>query len=132
MYVNVWRESSRRGPSGNDDATADGVVATQRLGVVVITYIIIYRDSHHRGCQHGQRKELAEHAVVRPVYHRCQVAVTVVMHAVGAFCPDSLTCFMHVKRRQQEHWHKHGQKQPRCNMSFLCHFHAAKVLKMNR
>jgi len=58
----------------------------------------------------GKGKKLAQHAVVRPRRHLRQVAVTIVMHAVGTFRPRCrTTVFMYVERREKQHWHKYCQ-----------------------
>ena len=75
------------------------MTAAQRLGVIFLTYMDIYRDSHQYGSQHRQRKELAQHTVVRPGCHSRQVAVTIMVHAVSALRFYCLTCFMNVNRR---------------------------------
>ena len=49
MYVKVWEKSDRRRSPGNDVATAGGMTAAQRLGVIFLTYMDIYRDSQHNG-----------------------------------------------------------------------------------
>ena len=49
MYVKVWGKSNKRRPSANDGATADDMTAAQRLGMRFLTYMDIYRDSHHNG-----------------------------------------------------------------------------------
>ena len=49
MYVKFWGESDRRRSPGNNDATAGGMTAAQRLGVIFLTYMDIYRDSHQYG-----------------------------------------------------------------------------------
>jgi hypothetical protein len=99
MYVKVWGKSDRRRSPGYDVATVDGMKAAQRLGVTFLTYMGIYRDSQHNGCQHRQREELAQHTVVRPSCHCRQVAMTIMMHAVSALRFYCLTCLMHVNRR---------------------------------
>ena len=65
MYVTVGG-SYRRGPSRNDGATAAYTIAAQRLGLTLLTYMNIYRDSHHSSCQHRECQQLAKHAVVHP------------------------------------------------------------------
>ena len=59
MYVKSLGGSGRRRSPGNDGTTADGMTAAQRLGVIFLTYMDIYCDSHQNGCQHRQREELA-------------------------------------------------------------------------
>ena len=70
VYINNvcknLRGLERRRTPCNDDATAGGMVAAQRLGMILFTYMNIYRDSHHSGCQHGQREKLTENTVVCP------------------------------------------------------------------
>lgn len=66
MYVkNLW-ESGKRRTARNDDATTRGLIATQWLGMILLTYMNKYRDSHHNSCQHGEGQQLAKHAVVHP------------------------------------------------------------------
>ena len=59
MYVKVWCKSDGWRSPGYNSATAVGTIAAQRLGAEFLTYMNIYRDSHHKGCQHRQREELA-------------------------------------------------------------------------
>ena len=66
MYKSLFPELERGRSSGNDDTTAGGLVATQRLCIIFLTYKKIYRDSHHCSRQHRQRKELAQQAAVPP------------------------------------------------------------------
>ena len=101
--------SDRRRSSGYDDATAGGMITSQRLGMVFPTYMNIYCNSYKSSCLHSQRQELTEHTVVCPRCHRRQVAVTVVVHTIGTLRPDTLNRFMQVNRRQHQHWHKHCQ-----------------------
>ena len=82
-------------------ATAGGEVADGKLGAVFLTYMNIYRDSHHSSCQHRERQELAKHAVVHPCSGLCEVAMTAVVHAVGAFhLVVRNSSLMDMKRRQ--------------------------------
>ena len=90
MYVKSLGGSGRRRSPGNDGATADGMTAAQRLGVIFLTYMDIYCDSHHDSCQHRQREELAQHAVVRPSCHSRQMAVAIMVHAVTTLCISRL------------------------------------------
>ena len=75
------------------------MAATQRLGVIFLTYMNIYHDSNQSGCQYGERQELAEYAVVCPRCILGQVALTTMMHTVGTFglC-NNHTVLMHVNR----------------------------------
>ena len=74
-----------------------------------------------------ERDKLAEHAVVCPRCSRRKVSVTVMVHAVGTLCISTSRHFlMHMNTRENQHWHKHGQQQPRCNMSPVIQFHACK------
>lgn len=59
MYVKFWCESDGRRSPGYNSATAVGTIAAQRLGITLLTYMNIYRDSQHNGCQQRQREELA-------------------------------------------------------------------------
>ena len=102
------RGETKRRPSRNDSATAGSTKAAHKLGLTFLTYMNIYRDSHHSGCQHGQRQKLAEHTVVRPRSRR-HVTMTTMVLAVGTFCFYCLTSFMDMNRRQQKHWQKHCQ-----------------------
>ena len=100
IYVcKCLRDSDGRRSPCNNDTTAGSVTAAQRLGVNFLTYMNIYHDSNHSGCQYGERQKLAEYAVVRPRCILGQVAVTTMMHAVGTFrlC-DYHTFLMHVNR----------------------------------
>ena len=110
MYVKVWGKSDRRRPPGNDVATAGGMTAAQRLGVIFLTYMDIYRDGHQNGSQHRQREELTQHAVVRPSCHGCQVAMAIMVHAVATFCICRLWDFMNMKRRAYQHWQEYCQQ----------------------
>ena len=109
MYVKVWYESDGRRSPGYISATVVGTIAAQRLGMAFLTYMNIYRDSQHNGCQHRQREELTQHAVVHPMGHHRHVAVTTVVHTIGTFRLYGLTGLMDMNRRQQKHWHKHCQ-----------------------
>ena len=82
MYVTVGG-SYRRRPSRNDGATAACTIAAQRLGLTLLTYMNIYRDSHHSSYQHHQRHKLAQYTVVRPHSSRRHVTVTTMVHTVG-------------------------------------------------
>ena len=98
MYV-MPEGSDRRRPPRNNDTTAGGMAATQRLGVVFLTYMNIYRDSNQSGCQYGERQELTKYTVVRPRCILGQVAMTTMMHAVGTFrLRNYHTVLMHVNR----------------------------------
>jgi hypothetical protein len=66
MYVKSLCESDRWRPSGINDATVGGITAAQRLGVIFLTYMNIYRDSHCSSRQHGQRQKLTEYTIVYP------------------------------------------------------------------
>ena len=110
MYVKVWEKSDRRRSPGNDVATAGGMTAAQRLGVIFLTYMDIYRDSHQNGCQHRQREELAQHAVMRPSCHSRQMAVTIMVHAVTTFCISRLWDFVNMKRREYQHRQEYCQQ----------------------
>jgi hypothetical protein len=114
MYINnvckSWGKSDRRRPPGNNRATADGMRAAQRLGVIFLTYMDIYHNSHQNGCQHRQREELAQHAVMRPSCHSRQVAVTIMVHAVATFCICRLRDFVNMKRREYQHRQEYCQQ----------------------
>ena len=110
MYVKVWGNSDRRRSPGNDNATADGMKAAQRLGVIFLTYMDIYRNSHYSGCQHRQREELAQYAVMRPSCHCRQVAVTIMVYAVTTFSICRLWDFVNVKRRKYQHRQEYCQQ----------------------
>ena len=109
MYKSLFPELERGRPSGNDDTTAGGLVATQRLCIIFLTYIKIYCDSHHCSHQHRQRKELAQYTVMRPHGRRCHVTVTTMVYAIGALRLCRLTSFVDMNRRQYQHWHKQCQ-----------------------
>ena len=66
MYVINLLESGKRRVARNDDATTGGLIAAQRLGMILLTYMNKYRDSHHSSCQHRECQQLAKHAVVHP------------------------------------------------------------------
>ena len=110
MYVKVWGKSDRRRSPGNDGATAGSITAAQRLGKIFLTYMDIYRDSHHNGCQHRQREELTQNTVVRPSSHSRQMAVTIMVHAVTAFCICRLWDFVNMKRREYQHRQEYCQQ----------------------
>ena len=110
MYVKVWGKSNKRRPSANDGATADDMTAAQRLGMIFLTYMDIYRDSHHNGCQHRQREELAQHAVVRPSSHSCQVTMAIMVYAVATFRISRLRDFVNMKRREYQHRQEYCQQ----------------------
>ena len=110
MYVKVWGKSDRRRSPGNDVATAGSMTSAQRLGVIFLTYMNIYCDSHHNGCQHRQRKELAQYAVMRPSCHSSQMAVTIMVHAITAFCISRLWDFVNMKRREYQHRQEYCQQ----------------------
>ncbi len=110
MYVKSLGESGRWRSPGNDGTTADGMTAAQRLGVIFLTYMDIYCDSHHDSCQHRQREELAQHAVMRPSCHSCQVAVAIMVYAVATFCISRLRDFVNMKRRKYQHRQEYCQQ----------------------
>lgn len=97
MYVKVWGKSDRRRSPGNDGATAGSMTSAQRLGEIFLTYMDIYRNSQHNGCQHRQCEELAQHAVMRPSCHSRQMAVTIMVYAVATFCISRLWDFVNMK-----------------------------------
>ena len=109
MYVKFWCESDGRRSPGYNSARAVGTIAAQRLGITLLTYMNIYCDSHHCGCQHRQCQELATYAVVCPCGCHRHVTVTTMVYAVGTLRLYGLTCFVDVNRRQYQHWHKHRQ-----------------------
>ena len=85
MFVKVWFESDGRRSSGYNSTT--------------LTNMNIYHDSYHNSCQHRQSEELTQHAVVRPCGSSRQMTMTIVMHAVAAFCVTCLWSFVDVQRR---------------------------------
>ena len=101
--------SGGRRPSRYNSAIAGSMTIAYWLGAGFLTYMNIYRDSQHNGCQHRQREELTQHAVVHPMGHHRHVAVTTVVHTIGTFRLYGLTGLMDMNRRQQKHWHKHCQ-----------------------
>ncbi len=109
MYVESGVKSDGWRSPGYISATAVDTIAAQRLGAEFLTHMNIYRDSHHNGCQHRQREELAQHAIVRPMGCHRHVTMTTVVHTVGAFRLYGLASLMDMNRRQQKHWHKHCQ-----------------------
>ena len=94
MYVKVWGKSDKRRPSANDGATADDMTAAQRLGMRFLTYMDIYRDSHHNGCQHRQR----------------EVTMAIMVYAVATFCISRLWDFVNMKRREYQHRQEYCQQ----------------------
>ncbi len=86
----LLQESDRRRTALEGGATADSMTVAQRLGMIFLTYMNIYRDSHHNGCQHRQREELTQHAVVRPCCRGRYVTVAMMMHAVATFSVNYL------------------------------------------
>ena len=117
---------NRRRSPGNDGATADGMTAAQRLGVMFLTYMDIYGDSHHNGYQHRQREELAQHAVVCPCCHRRQVAVAMMVYTLATFCISCQRDFVKMKRREYQHWQEYCQQNTCWYLSPNC-FHECKV-----
>lgn len=82
------RLSDRWRPPSHNDATAGGVIAIQRLGMILPTNMKKKRDSNDSGCQHLQQLELTQHTIVCPRCRRRQVSMTTMMDAIGAlrFC----------------------------------------------
>lgn len=76
------------------------MIATQRLGVILFIYMNIECDSHHGGCQHWEREELAQHTIVH--VERClrQVTTTMVVQTVYAAYLGILRRLVNVQRRQ--------------------------------
>ena len=69
MYVKVWCESDGWRSPGYISAIAGSMTIAYWLGAEILTYMNIYRDSHHSGCQHCQSQELTQHAVMLPRDH---------------------------------------------------------------
>ena len=61
--------SGGRRPSSYNSAIAGSMTIAYWLGAEILTYMNIYRDSHHSGCQHCQSQELTQHAVMLPRDH---------------------------------------------------------------
>ena len=61
--------SGGRRPSSYNSAIAGSMTIAYWLGAEILTYMNIYRDSHHIGCQHCQSQELTQHADVIPRDH---------------------------------------------------------------
>ena len=99
MFVKVWFESDGRRSSGYNSTTANGMTIAYRLGAEFLTNMNIYHDSYHNSCQHRQSEELTQHAVVRPCGSSRQMTMTIVIHAVAAFCVTCLWSFVDVQRR---------------------------------
>ncbi len=113
MYLkNLLKKSCRRRSARNDDATAFSMIAIQRLGATLLTYMNIHRDSNHSGCHHRKRKELTQHAVVCPRCRSRQVTVTIMMHAIAAFRISCLQRLMNVERREYQHRQNYCQQHP--------------------
>ena len=91
--------SGGRRPSRYNSAIAGSMTIAYWLGAEILTYMNIYRDSHHSGCQHRQSQELTQHAVVLPCGHSCQVTMTTMVYTVGTFRLYGLASFMDVNRR---------------------------------
>jgi len=68
MYVKRGASGGRR-PSSYISTIAGSMTIAYWLGAEILTYMNIYRDSHHSGCQHCQSQELTQHAVVIPRDH---------------------------------------------------------------
>ena len=102
--------SESRRPTCYDGATAGSIMAAQKLGVTFLIYMNQQRDSHRYSCQHRQREELAQHAVMRPSCHSRQMAVTIMVHAVTAFCISRLWDFVNMKRREYQHRQEYCQQ----------------------
>ncbi len=82
------------------------------------------RSGHKR-----EGEKLAEHAVVGPRRHLCEMAVAAVLHAVGTFGGRYSHLLVSVQRRDDEHRHKQRQQHPCSEMSLQCQFHGCKVMK---
>lgn len=61
--------SGGRRPSSYISTIAGSMTIAYWLGAEILTYMNIYRDSHHSGCQHCQSQELTQHAVMLPRDH---------------------------------------------------------------
>ena len=86
------------------------MTTAQRLGMTFLTYLNICLDGQHSGRQRCQRQELAEHTVVRPRRHRGHMPVATVVNTVGTLgLAYRCSCFVHMNRRQQEHWQEYCQ-----------------------
>ena len=85
-------------------------------------------ENHRGGCRGnvGQRKNLAEHALVQLASKLRQVAVALVLHAFRARRRVHLPLCMDVERREKKHRQIHCQQQPSSNMSLLHHVHGYK------
>ena len=99
MYVKKRGASGGRRPSRYNSAIAGSMTIAYWLGAGFLTYMNIYRDSHHSGCQHRQSQELTQHAVVLPRGHSSQVAMTTMVYTVGTFRLYGLASFMDMNRR---------------------------------
>ena len=98
MYVKKGASGDWR-PSRYNSAIAGSMTIAYWLGAEILTYMNIYRDSHHSGCQHRQSQELTQHAVVLPRGHSSQVAMTTMVYTVGTFRLYGLASFMDMNRR---------------------------------
>ena len=106
----VYWESDGRRTSGNNSATAGGMVAAQKLGMEFLTYMNIYPDSQQNGRQHGQRQQLTQHTVVQVGRDLRQMAPAVVVQTLRKRGLRALSRLMDVKRRQQQHRQEHCQQ----------------------
>ena len=72
--------SGGRRPSSYNSAIAGSMTIAYWLGAGFLTYMNIYRDSHHSGCQHRQ-------------------TMTTMVYTVGTFRLYGLASFMDMNRR---------------------------------
>ena len=91
--------SGGRRPSSYISTIAGSMTIAYWLGAEILTYMNIYRDSHHSGCQHRQSQEQTQHAVVFPRGHSSQVTMTTMVYTVGTFRLYGLASFMDMNRR---------------------------------
>ena len=98
-----------RSTQANDATIGDVDVTPQGINPAA-DHLINNKKSDSGSSYKCKGQKLAQQAVVRPRCHLRQVAVTIVMHAVGTLRPRCrTTVFMYVERREKQHWHKYCQ-----------------------
>ena len=79
------------------------------------------------GTDIGQRQQLAQQTRMHPRSHLRQMAVAVMLHALGTRRLARFVPPMNMERRDEQHRHVHRQQQPRSNMSLRQRIHNHKV-----
>jgi hypothetical protein len=87
-----------RGSTQTYDATIGDAYITSLDINSDADHLIYNNKAGHTDGYKGQREKLAEHTVVCPRYHLCQVAVTAIVYTVDTLCLYcSYATFMHMK-----------------------------------